>query len=145
MRKSFGKGPFKVTVSKRGISTSVGVKGTRIGYYTSFKSNKRAKNKNEVINSTGDTTFKSNKRAKNKNEVINSTGDTTTFCRKILAWMCRILFVPMVILGLLLSIIQPTIGIVSIIVGIIEFTYSHRYFKKAKDFKKIVPPLDNTK
>lgn len=120
MRKSFGKGPFKVTVSKRGISTSVGVKGIRIGYYTSSKSNKRAKNKNEVI---------------------NSTGDTTTFCRKILAWICRILFVPMVILGLLLSIIQPTIGIVSIIVGIIEFTYSHRYFKKAKDFKKIVPPL----
>ena len=138
MRKSFGKGPFKVTVSKRGISTSVGVKGTRIGYYTSFKSNKRAKNKNY-------TSSKSNKRVKNKNEVINSTGDTTTFCRKILAWMCRILFVPMVILGLLLSIIQPTIGIVSIIVGIIEFTYSHRYFKKAKDFKKIVPPLDNTK
>lgn len=29
-RKSFGRGPFRVTVSKSGISTSVGVRGARI-------------------------------------------------------------------------------------------------------------------
>ena len=51
---------------------------------------------------------------------------------KNLAWVCRICFVPMIVLGLLYLLVEPMTGLFSIGIGIIEFLYSKNYFKKNK-------------
>lgn len=117
-RKSFGKGPFRVTISKSGISTSVGVKGIRFGSYASAKK-KSSKNK-------------SNKKSHTQNRKAQNSIENKKSGYKLLARCCRFLWIPMILLGLLVTLIKPIIGIGSIIIGIIEFIYSYKYFKKYK-------------
>lgn len=52
--------------------------------------------------------------------------------RKLCAWFCRIFFIPMILLGALVCIISPIYGSISILIGVFEFIYSHKYFKKDK-------------
>ena len=51
----------------------------------------------------------------------------------ISAWMCRIFFIPTIVIGLLVSLVEPETGLTSVAIGIIEFLYSKNYFKKKKE------------
>lgn len=76
-RKSFGKGPFRVTISNKGVSTSVGVKGARItkkangkisttvgipgtglSYTSTSKSNKKKSNTTNIKSKSNSQTIK---------------------------------------------------------------------------------------
>lgn len=52
--------------------------------------------------------------------------------RKFCAWFCRMFFIPMILFGALVCIISPICGSISILIGVFEFFYSHKYFKKDK-------------
>lgn len=45
IKKSFGKGPVRITMSSRGVSWSIGANGFRIGSYTSKSRRKKIKRK----------------------------------------------------------------------------------------------------
>lgn len=57
--------------------------------------------------------------------------------RKALAWICRILFIPMILLSLMIAIVQPLIGILGIGIGIIEFIYQKNYFTNLKNKERV--------
>ena len=57
---------------------------------------------------------------------------------KILAWICRVCFIPMIFLGILLSMVVPTFGLISIGIGILELVYSRSYFKRNKDKNRAI-------
>lgn len=119
IRKSFNTGPFRTTISNKGISNSVGTNGIRIKHRTSFKT-------------------KNSKKIKNVNQQCDATIDSKEVIQtgwKMLAWICRLLFIPMIILGLLLCIIKLSVGIILIIIGVVEYFYSHKYFNKIKKLK----------
>lgn len=122
-RKSFGKGPFRMTISKSGISTSVGVKGMRV--------TKTAKGNIQTTASIPKTGLSYTTQKKTANKVESSPLETKTGI-KLLAWVCRIVSIPMILLGLLLILVLPSIGIISIIIGVLEFYFSHKYFKIKK-------------
>lgn len=123
-RKSFGKGSFRTTISKSGVSVSVGGNSIRAGSYTSTKSKKSAKKKQDKKQYTYSSTTGS------------KNAETNKFGWKILAWACRIIWLPMILLGALLVLVEPTVGIMAFVAGVFEFMYSHQYFKKNK-FNKI--------
>ena len=81
-------------------------------------------------------TFKRKKNNKNNvntlDTYISENEMKKTGC-KTLAWICRILFIPMIILGLLVSLVEPSFGLGSIIIGVVEFVYSRKYFKRHKE------------
>lgn len=218
MRKSFGKGPFRATISTKGVSASVGYKGARVGYYASH--NKRLRKSTRNTKSTNDQSkrYENNNMLSrfnlNPNElelfdfIVNNhekLGDVfdmhgvscagkvaSNSCfnglynkgllkkpsrgkfslnielleqladekrkeleqledekrrseerkienrkqrRKMLACVCRACFIPMIVFGVLVAFVEPDAGIGSIIIGIIEFIYSHKYFKEHKDKK----------
>lgn len=124
-RKSFGKGPFRTTISKSGVSVSVGGKGIRVGSYASTKSKKSTKKKStQKKQDKKQYTYSSTTESKN--------AETNKFGWKMLAWVCRIIWIPMILLGALLALVEPTVGIMAFVAGIFEFIYSHQYFKKNK-------------
>lgn len=99
-KKSVKVGGVRLNFGKRG--TSVSIPGTGISYKPSKKKNKK----------------KSNYR--NQNVVMNPE----------LAWTCRALWLPMIILGCLFVVIEPTIGGICIVIGVFEKIWSKKYFKE---------------
>lgn len=110
-RKSVKVGGVRLNFSKSG--TSVSIPGTGISYKPSKKKNKK----------------KSNYR--NQNVVMNPEDGW-----KLLAWTCRIFWLPMVILGCLLGIVEPTIGGICIVTGVFEKIWSKKYFKEREKMLK---------
>ena len=109
-RKSFGKGPFRVTISNRGVSTSVGTKGYRVGYYASKK--------------------RSSKKAATKITAVSN--DDTKPVRFVYLWLLISIFT--FIPASLLCILEKTrtVGIIFILLAIIEFLT----YKKNKRLEK---------
>ena len=109
-RKSFGKGPFRVTISNRGVSTSVGAKGCRVGYYASKK--------------------RSSKKASTK--ITTTSNNDTKPIRLVYLWLLISIctFIP----ASLLCILEKTriVGIIFILLAIIEFLT----YKKNKRLEK---------
>lgn len=52
------------------------------------------------------------------------------------AWLCRISWIPMVVLGCLLTLVDPMTGIVGIIIGVFEKIWSKKYFKEREKTPK---------
>ena len=120
-RKSFGKGPFRTTISNRGISASIGGKYGRVGYYASHKkrSNKNNKNKNQ----------------ENYNEIIEPFHalESVFYLRSLL--FLGVLLFPF---SLLLCLIPETrlFGILGIVLSIVLFVIHKINIKKAKKIRE---------
>lgn len=108
-RKSFGKGPFRTTLSNRGVSISVGGKGGRIGYYASKKKTSKKKVSKKTFEAPSNTSI---------SEPV----------RLIYTWLALsiLMFIP----SLLLCLPDKTrlVGICGLILSVIEFIT----FKKNK-------------
>ena len=48
--------------------------------------------------------------------------------RKLAAWVCKALWLPMIILGCLIALVEPMTGFISIAAGVFEKVYSKKYF-----------------
>lgn len=123
-RKSFGKGPFRTTISNRGISTSIGGKYGRVGYYASHKKkSKKGKKSNR------------NKSQESYNGNIEPfhTLESVTYLRFLL--FIGILLFP---LSLLICLIPETrlFGILGTMFSIIFFVIHKINIKKAKKIRE---------
>lgn len=121
-RKSFGKGPLRVTISNKGVSTSVGVKGARV--------TKKANGKVSTtvgVPGTG-LSYTSTSKSKKKSNVTAPNKENNKIEEKMLKTVCKYCFIPMLIFGVLYSFIDITIGLFCIGVGLLEW----RYYKKHK-------------
>lgn len=123
-RKSFKAGPLKMTLSKSGISTSVGVKGARI----TKKANGKVSTTFSIPNTGISYTNEKNNKKKNSNTTSQSSNFTSEDSKHVLALFCALLCFPMIVLGFLLSLVEPVIGFFGIIIGFMEFNYSKKYF-----------------
>lgn len=56
---------------------------------------------------------------------------------KRMAHICRICFVPMIVLGFVGMFVEPAFGFVCMCIGAIEFVYSKSCFKKLKENRKV--------
>ena len=125
-RKSIGKGPFRMTISKSGVSTSFGGPGARM--------TKRANGKTQTtlsIPGTGISHVSTNSKHSTKiKEVTNNT--PATISPKTLSGLLRVVSIPMVLLGLLLCLVMPKVGVCSVVVGVIEWFTANHFKKKAK-------------
>ena len=128
-RKSFKAGPFRTTISKSGISTSVGIKGARI--------TKKANGKTITTLSVPKTglSYTTEKNTNKKSISYSSQEFTVEDSKKIIAYFCRIIGIPMIIISTLVSLVEPIFGCFGILIGLIEFNYSRKYFKKIKNNK----------
>ena len=120
-RKSFGKGPFRTTISNRGISTSIGGKYGRVGYHASYKKRSRKNNKN--------------RKQENHNEIIEPFHalESVFYLRSLL--FLGVLLFPF---SLLLCLIPETrlFGILGIILSIVLFIIHKINIKKAKKIRE---------
>ena len=126
-RKSFGKGPFKMTISKSGISTSVGVKGARITKRADGKTQSTFSIPNTGISYTSVSSKKSNINTNKSSSNINidkSFNDSKNFFYKFFR-ICSIL---MIICSLFAILVMPIYGLISLGIGIFEWILSN-YFK----------------
>lgn len=124
-RKSFGVGPFKTTISKSGVSTSFGVKGARV--------TKKADGKVQTTFSIPNTGLSYTTSSSNKNKNVTNTTINSSDNYKILHILFRILSIPMVILGLLLIIVNPVIGVCGAGIGIGEWILASHFKKKRSE------------
>lgn len=113
IKKSFGKGPVRITMSSRGVSWSIGANGFRIGSYTSKSRRKKDKKKVE-------------KPKKIQPEIINSSPPIKVN-PKIFAWICRICYLPMIVGGGLICLISKW-GFLFIAIGLAELIYRINFF-----------------
>ena len=118
-RKSFGKGPFRTTISNRGISTSVGGKYGRIGYYASHKKMRRRTVKNQENYNENATPF----------YALESV-----FYLRLLLFLGILLFFP----SLLICLVPETrlFGILGIVLSIVLFVIHKINIKKAKKIRE---------
>lgn len=115
IKKSFGKGPVRITMSSRGVSWSIGANGFRIGSYTSKSRRKKDKKKVE-------------KPKKIQPEIINSSPPIKVN-PKIFAWICRICYLPMIVGGGLICLISKW-GFLFIAIGLAELIYRINFCSK---------------
>lgn len=114
---SFGTKGARITKTANGRTrTTVGIPNTGVSHVSESKSKRNGYNKNNV----------------NANVYVSADEMNKTGC-KMLAWICRICFIPMIVLGLLVCLVEPVFGLISIVIGILEFAYSKNYFKKHKE------------
>lgn len=121
-RKTIGKGPFRMTFSKSGVSTSFGGPGARV--------TKRADGKTQTtlsVPGTGISHTSTNAKNISENVAINAT-----ISPKFLWKLFRILAVPTVILGLLFAIINPAVGFCFAGFGITEWFFGGHFKKQIK-------------
>ena len=132
-RKSFNYGPVRINVSKHGLGTSVGVKGCR---YTKTADGK--KRTTVSIPGTGlsyvSEKGKSKKKKDNSNGCYLSPEERKAFTDKWIYRLCYCFWLPMIILGGLVSLVS-WFGFVSIGIGIVEFIYLHKRRKQKKGVK----------
>lgn len=131
-RKSINLGGVRVNLSKSGIGYSVGTKGARI----TKTANGRTRTTLSIPNTGLSYVSESSKKKKNYNKnntktYVNADEINKDGC-KTLAWVCRILYIPMIIIGLLLYLVEPSFGLAGVVIGILELIYSKLYFNKSK-------------
>ena len=128
-RKSFKAGPFRATISKSGVSTSVGGKGARITKKANGNTSTSFSLPGTGINYTKEKTTHNTqaKTAKNTNNGVISN-KTTSIILKILS-----IFI--ILGGLLISLIS-SVGVGFIGFGIILLIIGVIYSKKAKKENK---------
>ena len=122
-------GGVKVNLSKSGIGYSIGTKGARITKTTNGRTRTTIGIPNTGISYVKES---SNKKQHNKNDVnidVNKN-KTNEDGYKLLAWVCRICFIPMIFLGILCLLVEPILGLVTIGIGTLEYIYNKNYFKK---------------
>lgn len=113
IKKSFGKGPLRITMSSRGISWSVGANGFRIGSYASKPKRKKIK-----------------KKVKNPKKVQSQVIDNSSPIEvnpKIFAWICRICYLPTIAGGGIICLISKW-GFLFVAIGLIELIYRIKFF-----------------
>lgn len=127
-------GGVRVNLSKKGVGYSFGTKGVRVTKMANGKHRTTVSIPNTGVSHLSESKSKRsryNKNNVNANVYVSADEMNKTGC-KILAWICRICFIPMITLGLLVCLVEPVFGLISIGIGILEFVYSRNYFKKHK-------------
>ena len=127
-------GGVRVNLSKKGVGYSFGTKGARVTKMANGKHRTTVGIPNTGLSYISESKSKRNRCNKsNVNaNVYVSDDEMKKVGYKILAWFCRICFIPMIILGLLVCLVELVFGLISIGIGILEFVYSRNYFKKHK-------------
>ena len=127
-------GGVRVNLSKKGVGYSFGTKGARVTKMANGKHRTTIGIPNTGLSYISESKSKRNRYNKsNVNaNVYVSDDEMKKVGYKILAWVCRICFIPMIILGLLVCLVELVFGLISIGIGILEFVYSRNYFKKHK-------------
>lgn len=142
-RKSVSFGPVRVNLSKSGIGYSVGAKGARItkkangGTRTTLSvpgtgishvsgskkrkaSTKVAKPKKEKKVLTPEEKAAAEQKWKQMNATVEPFA----------GWLSAITCVPIILGGALITLAEPVFGVLFIGIGILEFNYAKKYFKK---------------
>ena len=129
-------GGVRVNLSKKGVGYSFGTKGARVTKMANGKHRTTVGIPNTRLSYISDSKSKRNRCNKsNVNaNVYVSDDEMKKVGYKILAWVCRICFIPMIILGLLVCLVELVFGLISIGIGILEFVYRRNYFKKYKKY-----------
>lgn len=129
-RKSINLGGARINISKSGIGYSVGGKGYR---YTK-KANGGTRT-TASIPGTGISYVKDSGKGKSgKTRVKAETiPQAATPNYKAISILFRVLSVPMILLGLLLLLVEPVIGICSIAIGIGEIIVARIFKRKGKE------------
>lgn len=117
-RKSFGKGPFRTTISNRGISTSVGGKYGRVGYYASHKKTRGRTVKNQ----------------EDYNENTEFYALESVFYLRLLLFLGILIFFPSLLICLVPEV--RLFGILGITFSIILFIVHKFNIKKAKKIRE---------
>lgn len=127
-------GGVRVNLSKKGVGYSFGTKGARVTKMANGKHRTTVGIPNTGLSYISESKSKRNRCNKNNvnANVYVSDDEMKKVGYKILAWVCRICFIPMIILGLLVCLVELVFGLISIGIGILEFVYSRNYFKKHK-------------
>ena len=128
-RKSIGKGPFRMTFSKSGVSTSFGGPGARV--------TKRADGKTQTTLSAPGTGISHTSTSSSKKKTANTQTEAgnsvnATISPKTLSVIFRVLSIPMFLLGILLCFAVPVVGVCSIGIGVIEWIVANHFKKKIK-------------
>lgn len=113
IKKSFGKGPLRITMSSRGVSWSVGANGFRIGSYASKSKHRKSKRKVE--------------KPKNIPSCIIDSSPPIEVNPRIFAWICRICYLPMIAGGGIICLISKW-GFLFVAIGLIELIYRIKFF-----------------
>lgn len=129
-RKSFGKGPFRMTVSKSGIGASVGAKGARI-----TKKAGSGTRSSVSVPGTGISYVKDSSKKKggkySATSANSSTSSATGAASALLYLISLVCFIPMIVIGLILLLVAPIWGAIGIGAGLLELRYVLKYNKRA--------------
>lgn len=131
-------GGARVNFSKSGVGYSFGTKGYRVTKTAKGKTRTTISIPNTGLSYVTESSAKKRKVANKSKTKLTAFKDVEVKRKKeeeglkILAWISKILFAPMIILGLFVSLVEPTTGLTSVAIGVIEFLYSRNYFKKSK-------------
>lgn len=131
-RKSINLGGVRVNLSKSGIGYSVGTKGARITKTANGRTRTTLSIPNTGLSYVSESSKKKKNHNKNNTKVCVDANKISKDNSKTFAWTCRVLCIPMTVFGLLLCLVEPSFGLISVGIGILEFIHSKRYFKKNK-------------
>ena len=126
-------GGMRINLSKSGVGYSFGTKGYRVTKTAKGRTRTTIGVPNTGLSYVKETGKNNKNKASTKVNSCDKTNTTSLGLLEILAWLCRILFIPMIALGLLVSLVEPETGLTSVAIGLIEFLYSKNYFKKKKE------------
>lgn len=128
-RKSFKVGPFRTTISKSGISTSIGGKGARVTKTANGRTKTTLSIPGTGISHVSESSSSKNKRVNATTSKISAPSNINMGVVHVLLMFIGIL---MVALGVFLMLALPIVGIVAIGIGVIEIIVSKRIKKKMK-------------
>lgn len=127
-RKSIKLGGARINISKSGIGYSVGTKGARITKTANGRTRTTASIPGTGISYVKETSSKSKKTATNS-AVINKPS-------KGIGVFCRIVSIPLILLGLLLALAVHPICWVFVAMGVIFWLIGSSQIKAYKEWKK---------
>ena len=126
-RKSKNLGGFRLNLSKSGIGGSVGCKGFRV--------TKKANGGTRTTLSVPGTGLSYVKET-GKKPIAKEVKTYSPASYKALGWTCRILSIPMMLIGILLTFATPVVGVIVVAIGVGEIFLGKESFKKAKELEE---------
>ena len=135
-RKSIGRGPFRINISKSGIGTSIGCKGYRVTKKAGggFRSTASIPGTGLSYVSESGNSNKNYGRPQSASSLDLQYSSSTYF---VSSFLLKVIGIFMLVLGLILTLAVPPIGVISIAAGILELIGSKTYKKKAKAAKEL--------